>query len=172
MHRILENIQYFSFFHNISGIHNNHVICHLCNDAQVMRDQHDGHIHFLFQLAHLIQNLCLNRYIQRSRRLICDQQLRITYQSHCNHDTLTHTTGKLVRIAFHDFFRSRNTNQFYHFQSFCSCFFFCCICMEKNTFHDLMSDFEYRIQRSHRLLEDHCNIFSVDMLHFALAQLQ
>ena len=48
-----------------------------------------------------IDNLSLNRYIQRGDRFITDDELRIYRKSSCDTDTLSLSTGKLVRETGH-----------------------------------------------------------------------
>ena len=58
----------------------------------------DGGVDLVFQLHQQIHNLRLNRHVQRRRRLVGNQQLRVAAERHGDHRALAHTAGKLVRI--------------------------------------------------------------------------
>ena len=64
----------------------------------------------------LTKDLILNGNIQCSRRLICDQKLRLICQCHSDHHSLAHTAGKLMWITVVSFLRLRNTNLCKQFQ--------------------------------------------------------
>ena len=65
----------------------------LRNRTHVMRDKEHGHTKLFIQLFDQMQDLFLDCYIQGSRRLICDQKLRLAGKCHCDHHSLLHTTG-------------------------------------------------------------------------------
>ena len=44
-----------------------------------------------------LQNLSLDRNVQRSGRLVADKNLRLAGQCDCDNDTLSHTAGILER---------------------------------------------------------------------------
>ena len=57
-----------------------------------MSDQDHGCIVFLLQVIHHIENLSLNRYIQRGRRFISQKKMWIAGQCHCDNNSLLHST--------------------------------------------------------------------------------
>ena len=95
---------------HLSGIHYEYPVRHVCHDSDVMCDQNHRHPGLLLQLFEQIHNLCLNCHIQRRRRLIGDQKTRIAGKRHRNHHTLAHTSGKGMRIFFHDRMRIRHAD--------------------------------------------------------------
>ena len=78
-----------------------------------IRDRDRG-ADFFFQLIHQVEDLRLNGYIQSCSRLIGDQDLRIAYQSHGDHDTLALSAGKLERILLHHLFHTGKTGHAKH----------------------------------------------------------
>ncbi len=54
-----------------------------------------AHFHALQQL----QNLMLNRHVQRRGGFVGDQQLRLASDRHRDHDALLLPAGKLMRVA-------------------------------------------------------------------------
>ncbi len=65
---------------------------------QIVGDEHDRSSRTLLHLAHQLQNLRLDRHIQRRRRLVGDLYFGIAGQRHCNHHPLAHAAAELVRI--------------------------------------------------------------------------
>ena len=68
-----------------------------CDDAQVVRDQQQCRVvpYFFEQL----QDLCLDRDIERGRRLVGNQQLGLRDQRRGQHHALAHATRQFVRIS-------------------------------------------------------------------------
>ena len=86
--------------HHLTAVHNSDIVCHLVDNAQIVGDEQNAGAVFPLQIIHQSQDLRLNGNIQCGGRFICNQQLGTACQRHGNHNTLTHTTGKLVRILF------------------------------------------------------------------------
>ena len=63
-----------------------------------MRDKDNGQVALFFQPVDQFQDLSLDRHVQRRRRLVADQDIRVRRQGDGDHDTLTHTAGKLEGI--------------------------------------------------------------------------
>ena len=82
-----------TLLYDTSGIHYHYVIRHFCDNAQVMGDDHNGRIDPVFQISEKVKDLCLNGYVQSSRRLVSDDEFRIAGKSHGDHYTLSHTSG-------------------------------------------------------------------------------
>ena len=51
------------------------------------------------QLLDQLEDLRLHRHVERGRRLVGDQQLRVADQRHRDHRALAHTAGELVRVV-------------------------------------------------------------------------
>src|SRR5690242_7036043 len=98
MLRIAEDFSCCSRFHNFAFLHNDNPITHTCYYTKVMGNEHDGSSKLLLHIFHNVQDLCLNRYVECSCRLIRNQKGWTACQGNSDHCTLTHTTGKLVRI--------------------------------------------------------------------------
>ena len=167
MTRIIENIIHRSLFYHFTCIHNGYFVTDLSNNTKVMCDKDNTHVILLLKFFHQFENLCLDGYIQSGCRLIGDQKLRMANQTHCDHNPLTHTTGKFMRVLFHTFFNVVDTYFFQHFHCvLLSILFADTFIMCFQSLNQLISDRIYRIQTSHRVLEDHCYFFSTKCDHF------
>ena len=64
-----------------------------------MGDQHDGRAVLARQALQKLDDLGLNRDIERSRRFVGDDQLRIGGKRERNDDALPHSARELMRIV-------------------------------------------------------------------------
>ena len=76
-----------------------------------MGNEQHRHAEFRLQLCKKPQNLCLNRHIERRRRLVGDEQVGLVCQSHGNHDALALAAGQFVGIGGQALFRVANADQ-------------------------------------------------------------
>ena len=160
-----------TIFHDLTGIDDGNTVAVLCNDTEIMRDEQHGGIVFLFQATDHFEHLRLNGHIQRGRRLVRDQKLRVTCKRNGDDDTLLHTTGELVRVVAVTLCGDAN-----HLQHF-SCLLFRFLSgklrvVVTNNLKDLITNCHNRVQRCHRILEDHGNLTTTHLAHFLFAQLQ
>ena len=81
------------------GIHHHHPVGVLRDDAHVVRDQDHRGAEGLLQLAHQLEDLRLDRHVERGGRLVGDQHLRVARQRHRDHHPLAHAAGQLMRIG-------------------------------------------------------------------------
>ena len=169
MARIIENVFSRTSLADTSAVHNYDLIGHLRDNTQVMRNDNDGHVQFFLKVQHQLQNLCLNRNVQSGRRLICDQDRRLHNESHSNHNTLAHTAGELMRILLHTALRIIDTDHLEHLDGIGLSLFLGLIRMDTDCFRNLISYRVDRIQRCHRILEDHRTVLSAEFLHLLLA---
>ncbi len=80
-------------------IHHCNAVSHDSHNIEVVRDEEIGVIELLLQILHQIQDLRLNRDVQRGCGLISDDEIRIHRKNPCKHDTLVLTAAQLVWIA-------------------------------------------------------------------------
>ena len=63
----MENLRRRAALNDTARIHNDHIIRHLGNYPEIMRDQHNGTIDLLLDITEKIQDLRLNGYIKGVR---------------------------------------------------------------------------------------------------------
>ena len=127
---------------------------------------HDNrHSQLLLQFLHQFQYLRLNGNIQSSSRFISDQDIRFTCQRHGDHDTLTHTAGKFVRILLYTLFRFIHAHKGEHFHGTRFRLFAFSVRMKLNRFPKLVAHGEYGIQAGHGILENNGAAFSAELPH-------
>ena len=69
--------------------------------AQIVTDEHVSQTEVITQIHEQIQDLRLDRYIERCDGLVAHQELRLHRQSASNADTRALATRELMRIALH-----------------------------------------------------------------------
>ena len=96
---------------NKTAVHHHHAVREVGHHAEVMGDPDNGHAKFLSEGFDQIENLCLDRYVERGSGFISNQQFRITRQRDGDHDALAHTAGELMGIIIKPVFCHRNSDQ-------------------------------------------------------------
>src|SRR6266550_2892739 len=68
-----EDVVNCSYFHNFSSIEYGHSIAYLCNNAEVVSNQQDGHLVPPLQVLKNLEDLRLHDYVKRCCWLVSDQ---------------------------------------------------------------------------------------------------
>ena len=114
----------------------------------------------------------LDRDVERRRRLVGNQQRRVAGKRHGDHDALPHAARELVRIVVHARRRVGNPDQFQHRHGAVEGFLIRYAFVFEHGFLELHADRKHRIERSHRLLEDHADLVAANVAHLATGGLQ
>ncbi len=85
--------------HDLARVHHDDAVADLRDDAEVMRDEQHGHPEVALQLAEQLEDLGLDRDVERGGGLVGDQQLRLVRQRHRDHRPLAHATRERVRVV-------------------------------------------------------------------------
>src|ERR1019366_3329659 len=74
-------------------------LAHVAHDCEVVGDEDHRQAELALQLAQQVEDLRLDRDVERGDRLVGDDQLRLQRQRARDPDPLTLTAGELVRVA-------------------------------------------------------------------------
>ncbi len=99
MRRLGEQLGRRSLFYDPAGIHDCDPIGPSSDDAKVVSNEKHGHATRLAQPIEDFQDLGLNGHIQGGRRLIRNQQFRLSAQRDRDHHALAHPAAQLVGVA-------------------------------------------------------------------------
>ena len=138
-------------------IHDHHPLHVLGDDAEIVRDQDHRHAALLDEIGDEVEDLALDGDVQRGGRLICDQQVRLAGECHGNRDALALAAGELVRIGIDAPRRIRQPDAVEQRDRLASGLRGRIILVTPQRFGHLMADRVHRIERGHRLLEDHAD---------------
>ena len=83
---------------DVARVHDDDAVGELRDQAEVVRDQDDRGVRLLPRGLQHLHDLRLDRHVERGRRLVGDQHLRIVGDRHGDHGALPHAAGELVRI--------------------------------------------------------------------------
>jgi len=84
---------------DLARVHDRDPVAELDEQREVVRDEQDGEPELALQLLDLLQDLALDDHVERSRRLVHDDQLRAQRERHRDHDALAHTARELVGVG-------------------------------------------------------------------------
>ena len=85
--------------HDAPGIHHRDAVAHLADHAEIMADQHERHAEFAAHTVEQLEDLRLDRHVERRGGLVRDQQLGLPGERHGDHHALVLAAGELVRIG-------------------------------------------------------------------------
>ena len=134
-----------------------------------MRDEEHRHAVRLFEPGEQFQDLRLHGHVERGGRLVRDQKVRFVGERHCDHDALALAAGKLVRIGAQPLFRVADADLVQEFERARPCRGIAHPPVQAQDFADLLLDRMQRIERGHRLLEDHGDVVAAHATEFLFA---
>ncbi len=136
-----------------------------------MSDQDHRHVELLFKGAELVEDLFLDRDIERGGGFISYEEFGLAAERHGDHHSLLHPSGELVGIIVHPLFWVDDTDHVEEAEDLCIN-----VCdlwaMDPDGFRYLLSDRENGVEGSGGFLEDVCDVFSADLSEVALGQLE
>ena len=84
---------------DLAALHHADSVGELAHDAEIVGDEQHRHAEPRLRVLQQLQDLRLHRDVERGRRLVGDQQIRLVGERHGDHHALALAAGKLVRIA-------------------------------------------------------------------------
>ena len=141
--------------HDFSRVHQRDVMRHLADNREVMRDEEKRQTAFRLESEKQIENLFLQRHIERRGRLIRDHEVRVTGKRHRDHAALFLPAGKLERERVHAFLRFRNADPAEPGDLFLGFLLSFQPKVPGEHFANLIPDRHHGVKRRGGLLEDH-----------------
>jgi hypothetical protein len=90
MSRAVEELLRRPGLHEHAGVHHVHPLANPGDDAEVVRDHDQRRIPLDDELAEQREDLRLDRHVERRRRLVGDEELRLARERHRDHHALAH----------------------------------------------------------------------------------
>src|SRR5207342_2331821 len=84
---------------HLAGVHHRDVLAGLSDDRQVVRDEDDADLQPLAKRGEERQDLFLDRDVERSRRLVAEEEPRLARERDRDHHPLPQPAGELVWIC-------------------------------------------------------------------------
>jgi hypothetical protein len=136
-------------------LHHGNAVGDLGHDAEVVGDEDHPHPLLALQLADQRQDLCLRGHVERGGRLVGDEDVGFEGQGHRDHRALALAAGKLVRVGRQDLLRIGQVHRGQQFEHARTPRRAVARAVDLEHLVDLRADAQHRVQRRHRLLEDH-----------------
>src|SRR5208282_3403573 len=103
--RVAEQLGRVRLLHYARGVENRHIVGILGDHAEIVRYQDDRETEPLLEIADQVENLRLDRNVERGGRLVGDQQVGVARERHRDHHPLAHPAGQLMRVVVDPAFR-------------------------------------------------------------------
>jgi hypothetical protein len=152
------------------GVHHRDLIGHLRDHAEVVRDDHDRHAQLALQALEQREDLRLHGHVERRRRLVCDQQLRLVDQRHRDHRALAHAAGELVRVLIDAPARVGDADQSEQLDRAIARGLLGDVLVGEHRLDQLPPDAIERVKRRERILEDHRDLVAANRAEALLSQ--
>ncbi|KAG1170360.1 hypothetical protein G6F35_017224 [Rhizopus arrhizus] len=145
---------------NAAGVHHRHAVRQARHDRQVVRDPDQARARLAAQLLHFKKDLPLDRHVQRRRGLIRNDQAGRIQQRDGDRYALPHAARQLVRIGAQAFLRRRDAHHRQRLQGALARLFARHLMVRLHGLDHLRVHTQHRIQRHHRVLEDHRDLLA------------
>ena len=161
-----------SAFDDPGGVHHIDAIGVARDDPQIVGNDDHRDAEAARQILHQFQDLRLDGHVERGGRLVGDQQLRIAGEADGDHHPLTHAAGQLVRELLQPALRIGYADQRQQLDGAGLRLSLAHVHVNEQRLHHLQSDRQHRIERGHRLLEDHRDVAAADLPHRLVVEAQ
>ena len=168
----VEDVLVAALLDRLGRVHDHHVVRRLGDHAEVVRDQDDGAAEVALQLVHQLQDLGLRGHVERRGGLVGDQQVGVVDQRHSDHHPLAHPARELVWVVVHARLGSRDGHGFQHLHRAAVSDLLADVLMQLHRLAQLRADRVDRVQRRHRILEDHRDLVAADLAQLVGIDLQ
>ena len=140
---------------DLAGVHDGDAVAHLADHAQVVADEDHAHPEIALELEQEAQDLILDEDVQRRRRLVGQQHLRPRRDRHSDQDALAHAAAELVRVVAHPPLGDRDADPLEQLDRAPVAIPPGDVLVRADGLLDLVADPHHRVERAHRVLEDH-----------------
>jgi hypothetical protein len=154
-----------ALLHDAPGVHHRDPVSHSGNDAKVVGDHQDASADLLLEFLEKLQNLRLDGHVQGSCRLVGDEQRGVARQCHCDHDALPLPARELVGVIVQTSGTIADANERQQLGGAGAGGGLPKLCVQPQWLSDLAADREDRVQRGHRVLEDHRDLVAANVAH-------
>src|SRR5262245_21052961 len=150
----IEELPHRRLLDDLAGVHHGDPVAHLCDDAEVVRHEDEGHARLSLDVLEQVEVLRLDRHVEVRRGLVGDDEPRPAGQRDRADDALAHAAAHLVGVVAHPPLGRRDADgaeQVLHARPERAAPE---LLVEERGLRDLPEDGEERVQRRHGVLED------------------
>ncbi len=166
--------QYFlhgALLDDLARVHHRELMADLRDDRQVVGDEDQAGARFPAQPRQQPQDLVLNGDVERGGRLVAQDQRRLAGQRDRDHHALPHAAGELMRERAEPSLGIGDADAPHQLQCPVSSLPPGQAEVHLRGLGDLAADPHDRVERAHRLLEDHRDLGAADLVQLRSAEL-
>ena len=150
---------------NASGIHDADAVRQTGDDGKVVRDPDHRRARLATELLGFVEDLPLDGDVERRRRFVRDNQVRLVQQRNRDGDALAHAAGELVRIGPEALVRRGDADLAERVARHGAGVLFRHCAVREHRLDHLRLDAQHRIEGHHRVLEDHRDAVAAQVAH-------
>ena len=152
---MVEHVGHRAVLDDAPGIHHGDLVGQARHHGEVVADPDQRGAGLAHQLLHFREDLRLDRHVQRGGRLVRNDQVGPVQHRNGNCHALAHAARELVRIGAQPLLRARDAHQPQRVARMAACFFGGDALVRLHRLDHLRVDPQHRVERGHRVLEDH-----------------
>ena len=168
MARALEHLGNRTLLDDLALRHDADPVGDLADDAEVVGDEQHRHAEARLHFGEELQDLRLDRDVERRRRLVGDEQVGLVRERHRDHDALALPARELVRIGVEAARCVAQADKVEHLERALARRPLRQPAVQPHDLADLPLDRVQRVERAHRLLEHHGDVVAPHPPHFVL----
>ena len=161
-----------ALFGHARGVHHDDAVGVARHHAEIVRDDDQRDVELARQVLHQLQDLRLDGDVERGGRLVGDDELGIAGEPDRDHHALAHAAGELVRILVEPAFGVGDADELQQLDGAGARLRVVHSHVDRQRLGDLQPDGEQRVERGHRLLEDHRDVAAADLAHLLVVEIE
>jgi hypothetical protein len=155
------------------AVHHHDPVGHLGDDPEVVGDQDRAGVGLLLGSLEDLEDLRLDRHVERGGRLVGDQHLGLVGDRHRDHGALPHPARVLVGVAVEAVLGVGHAHELEQLDHpLAGVVVGHLLVVGRDRLGDLVADGQHRVQRGHRVLEDHGDLLAPDLAHRLLVEVE
>ena len=158
-----EDVGHRAALDDLAIVHDAHPVGHLAHDAEIMGDEQHRHVELGLELRQQLEDLRLDGDVERGGGLVGDEQVGLVGKRHGDHHALTLAAGELMRIAVEPALGIVDADLIEQIEHALARGAIGKPTVDLQHLADLPLDRVQRIERGHRLLEDHRDLVAADL---------
>ena len=155
MARIGQQILGRAFLDHFARVHHQHARADIGDHAEVVADQHDGGAKVAVQPAQQVEDLRLDRHVERRGRFVGDKQRWFVGEAHGQHHALAHAAGELMGKRIHGAVGRGHAHATQQVDRAAACGRRREAAVRRHRLDELSGNAQHRVQRRHGVLEHH-----------------
>ena len=160
--RVVEDVVDVGVLDDFARVHDRDLVAQLGDQAQIVRNQHDGRAELRPGLPDQVDDLRLDGDVEGGGRLVRDQEGGIHQQRHGDAGPLAHAPAELVRIIVDPGLRVRNSDPPHHLAGFPRLRLASQLLAAVEDVRHLRLVVVHRDLRRHGILEDHRDFLAAE----------